>query len=389
MSTLQQTYPLSYWEREVFFKDIDVIIIGSGIVGLSAALSLKEKAPKLKVVVLERGSLPIGASTRNAGFACFGSMTELLDDLESRPEQEVWGLVERRWQGLARLRKRIGDEVMRYEEVGGFELFRPGEEAAFEKCLENRQVFNQRLKEITGHPEVFKAEDRQINNFGFKGVKHLIENQVEGVIHTGKMMEALLKKSREAGIQLFNGVGVETLELNEPGVRLKTEQGWSINAQQVLVATNGFAATMLPELAVKPARNQVIITHPLQGLPFRGGFHYDRGYIYFREIDGRVLLGGGRHLDLNGESTTDFGETDLIQEHLLRLLNEVILPGRSVSIDQTWSGIMGVGQEKAPILKRLNEGVVVAVRLGGMGVAIGSLVGEEAAEMVIGGESDV
>ncbi len=73
-------YELSYWERESFFKHIDVAVIGSGIVGLAAAIHLKKIAPKLQVAILERGVLPVGASTRNAGFSCFGSMTELLDD---------------------------------------------------------------------------------------------------------------------------------------------------------------------------------------------------------------------------------------------------------------------------------------------------------------------
>lgn len=75
---------LSYWERETFLKNIDVLIVGSGIVGLSAALHLKEKSPSLNVVIAERWTFPFGASTKNAGFSCFGSVSELLDDLEKR-----------------------------------------------------------------------------------------------------------------------------------------------------------------------------------------------------------------------------------------------------------------------------------------------------------------
>ncbi len=68
-------YELSYWEQESFFKGIDVAVIGSGIVGLTAAIHLKTLEPHSRIVVLERGALPTGASTRNAGFACFGSLT--------------------------------------------------------------------------------------------------------------------------------------------------------------------------------------------------------------------------------------------------------------------------------------------------------------------------
>ena len=111
-------YELSYWEKESFFKGIDVAIIGSGIVGLSAAIHLKTLEPNSRIVVLERGALPTGASTRNAGFACFGSMTELLDDLSHMSEDDVLGVVEKRWTGLQRLRSLVGDENLDFRQLG-------------------------------------------------------------------------------------------------------------------------------------------------------------------------------------------------------------------------------------------------------------------------------
>ena len=71
---------ISFWEKDTFLNNTDIIIIGSGIVGLNAAIHLKEQNPTLKIIVVERGSLPCGASTKNAGFACFGSMSELIDE---------------------------------------------------------------------------------------------------------------------------------------------------------------------------------------------------------------------------------------------------------------------------------------------------------------------
>ena len=121
---------LSFWEKESFFKNIDVAIIGSGIVGLSAALTIKEKTPSVRVVIFERGALPEGASTRNAGFACFGSITELLDDLETHSEDEVFALVEKRYKGLLKLRQRLGDKNLDYKEWGGYEIFKSSNQDA-------------------------------------------------------------------------------------------------------------------------------------------------------------------------------------------------------------------------------------------------------------------
>jgi len=374
---------LSYWEKESFFKNIDVAIIGSGIVGLSAAIHLKEYSPKLKVVILERGSLPIGASTRNAGFACFGSLTELLDDLETHSEEEVFALVEKRWKGLERLRKRVGDQNLKYKPWGGFELFRNQDAENFEQCAAQIDFFNKKIKTITGQKEVYKITDEKIGEFGFQKIQHLIHNRAEGQIHTGAMMRTLLKIAVEKGVKIFNGIFIKKINDEGTTVKIETADGWDLTANKVIVATNGFAKTLLKDKEVIPARNQVIITKPIKNLAIEGCFHYDKGYFYFRNIDGRILLGGGRNLAKQEEETTVFGSTEIIQNALMDLLEKVILPNQKFEIESTWSGILGVGNSKKPIVETVSENVVISVRLGGMGVAIGSLVGESGAELIL------
>ncbi len=114
---------LSYWEKNTWLSNVDFCIIGSGIVGLTCALQLKQKHPNAKVLVLEKGILPQGASTKNAGFACFGSVSELLSDLEKHTEEEVVSLVKQRIDGLNLLRTNLGDKAIDYQQNGGFELF--------------------------------------------------------------------------------------------------------------------------------------------------------------------------------------------------------------------------------------------------------------------------
>lgn len=379
-----QAYQLSYWEKSVFFDQVDVAIIGSGIVGLSAAITLKERNPDWMIAVLERGPLPIGASTRNAGFACFGSVTELLSDLKANGEDKVWKLVEKRWKGLKRLRQRVGDQALDYKAYGGYELFRPQDKALFEECMDHVPQFNKALKSILGETEYFTETNDQIGAFGFKNVDHLLLNKAEGQINTGRMMQALLNIAKEKGIEVYNGIEIEQLGDQGGRVVVETKLGWSLKAQKVLVATNGFAKHLLPNLTVKPARNQVLITKAIPNLKIKGCFHYDQGYYYFRNIDQRLLLGGGRNLALDTEYTDSFGTTEKIQSALIQMLKDVILPETDFEVDTWWSGILGVGTEKMPIIEKTSANVVVAVRLGGMGVALGSLVGEEGAELLIG-----
>ena len=132
---------------------------------------------------------------------------------------------------------------------------------------------------------------------------------------------------------------------------------------------------------MKPARAQVLITEPIKNLHIKGTFHFDEGYYYFRNIDDRILFGGGRNLDFDTEETTVFGQTEIIQNKLEELLHKVILPQQSVKIERRWSGIMGVGTQKSPIVKQISNSIYCGVRLGGMGVALGSLVVQELAEL--------
>lgn len=373
----------SFWEKQTFLKKADVIIIGAGIVGINAAIMLREKSPKSNIIVLERGLLPKGASTRNAGFACFGSMTELIADLQVQSESEVFNLVEKRWKGLLRLRERVGDEGLNYFSHGAYELFASEDLKDYEECKDHLLAFNRILKEITGAAEVFKLQSEKAKTYGFQGVHNLIFNRLEGQLHPGKMMQSLWTYARSIGVNIISGVEVLGFESGKSGVSIQTTNEVSFAAENVLLATNGFTRRLYPSLAVQPARNQVLITKPVKHLPFKGCFHYQQGYYYFRNVGDRVLLGGGRHLSKAVEETDEFGQTTLIQSALKKLLRNTILPDADYEIDQWWSGILGVGTQKTPIIKEIENNIFVAVRLGGMGVAIGSLVGEEAADLVL------
>ena len=368
---------LSYWEIKSWFADVDYTIVGSGIVGLHAALRLRERFPEAKILIIEKGPLPQGASTKNAGFACFGSLSEINDDLRTHSEEEVIALIQKRWNGLQLLRKRLGDAVIDFKPYGGYELFLEGDTAGYEECLRRMLFVNEVLRPL------FKADvfAKEVDRFDFKGIhEYLIFNPFEGQIDTGRMMQALLKDAHANNIQILNSTAVTAIHEKNNGVEV-ARSDFSFHSKKVLFATNGFAG-QLTNGAVKPARAQVLITEPIHNLDIKGTFHIDRGYYYFRNINDRILFGGGRNLDFEGETTTDFGNTDLIQNQLEKMLREVILPNTDFTIAHRWSGIMGMGSHKKPVVEQLSNHVYCGVRLGGMGVAIGSMIGAELAELV-------
>ncbi|MDR7209703.1 FAD-dependent oxidoreductase [Flavobacterium piscis] len=368
---------LSYWELKNWFTNVDYTIVGSGIVGLHAALRLRERFPAAKILVLEKGMLPQGASTKNAGFACFGSLSEIMDDLKNHSEEEVVQLIGKRWQGLQLLRKRLGDAIIDFKPHGGYELFLKEDESGFSECMSKLSFINEILNPL------FKADvfTKQADRFGFENIQdYLIFNPFEAQIDTGNMMQELLKQAVAANILILNQQTVTSYTDSGNQVEVLLND-FGFISKKIFFATNGFANT-LTNGAVKPARAQVLITEPVPDLDIKGTFHIDRGYYYFRNIGNRILLGGGRNLDFEAETTTEFGQTKIVQNKLEDLLKNVILPNRDFEIAHRWSGIMGIGNSKNPVVTQLSENVFCGVRLGGMGVAIGSLTGTELADLI-------
>ncbi|MDB5132790.1 MAG: FAD-dependent oxidoreductase [Mucilaginibacter sp.] len=372
----------SYWEQTAFIDHADIIIIGSGLVGLSVALHLKRKQPVLKVLVLERGFLPTGASTKNAGFACFGTVSEQLAAIKRSSEEEVLRMVDYKWRGLQRLRENLGDANIDYQQRGGYELFMDDEIEKAENCIAQIDSLNKLLTPAIGEPVIYSVADDKIPNFGFKKISRMIYNPFEGQIDTGKMMRTLLNKVYNAGVLVLNNCEIQRIEHTSDHIRLTTSQG-NFKTGKVILATNAFASQLFPDLKVIPGRGQVLVTKPIPNLKLKGTYHFDEGYYYFRNINNRVLFGGGRNLDLKAEETWDFGQTDLVKNKLIAYLNEVILPGQNAEIDYWWSGIMGFGEDISPIVKQVEPHIFCAVRCNGMGVAMGSLVGEEVAELAL------
>ncbi len=367
---------LSYWELKTYFTNVDFTIIGSGIVGLNCALQLKIKYPTSNILILERGMLPQGASTKNAGFACFGSLSEIIDDLNSHSEEEVFNLVKKRLEGLHLLKTTLSEEKMEFYQHGGYELFSKTDEDIYETCMSKEKYINTLLFPLFKE-DVFTFKS---NSFQFDHIQQQLNfNKFEGQIDTGKMMLALTNLALSNGIKILNSVTVECFQELNDSVDIKTNH-FEFQTKKLLIATNGFAKQLMDE-EVKPARAQVLITKPIKNLHLKGTFHLDKGYYYFRNIDDRILFGGGRNLDFKTEETTEMAQTELIQNKLEELLKTTILPNTPFEIDHRWSGIMGMGSQKKPIVKQLSNNVFCGVRLGGMGIAIGSLIGKELAQL--------
>jgi len=371
----------SYWERKHFFENCDLIVVGAGIVGYSTALHYQAAHPSAKILILERGLLPSGASSKNAGFTCFGSPTELLDDLDHFDEETVWETVIKRMEGLRYLEEIFGKQALSLQVNGSWDLIQSSAPELQHETSKIIPYLNDKMEQICGESAVYSWDGNVSQRFGFEGVMGGFHNRLEGQLDTAQMNAAYYQRVISKGISVLFGVEAIAHSTSSTGISLETSLG-EISAGKIAICTNGFAQQFLPNDDILPARAQVLVTRSIPNLSLEGTFHYQKGYYYFRNIDGRVLLGGGRNLDFKGETTTEIATTETIQKELEALLKHVILPNTPFEIEHSWAGVMGVGTTKKPIVKEISKDVYCGVRLGGMGVAIGTLVGKELVDLM-------
>lgn len=376
---------ISIWEKESFFAPQDIVIAGSGFVGLWSAFQLKKRNPKLQITIVDRGFIPTGASTRNAGFACFGSLSEVVYDAKTMGTDKMLQLVEMRFKGLERIQKYFDGDLIDFELCGGYELYDFKDKGSSQQLQENIEYINSLFKPITGKKKTYKLVDDDITAFGFGNTKHLVKNNLEGYLHSGKLVQALLSKVQGMGVQVFTQTEIKSFESKENGIQLQTSQQLKLQTNQLLICTNAFAKELLPDEDIIPARGQVLLTSPIQNLSWKGTFHSDEGFYYFRNLGKKVLLGGARNIAFEDERTTDMNTSDLIQTHLQNYLDEVVLPDfkGQYTIENRWAGIMAMGSEKMPIIKEVRPNIFCCIRMSGMGVALAPVVSQQVVEMMM------
>ncbi|REL33097.1 FAD-binding oxidoreductase [Rhodohalobacter sp. SW132] len=349
-----QTY--SYWETKEWLQPPDLLIVGGGIVGASTALFYKEKYPDHNVKILDKGMMPEGASTRNAGFACIGSISEHLADMKTAGEQVVFGRIKRRWEGLNLLKETMGEEAIDYEHTGGHEIFTDNK--IFDACCARIPEINRKLQEQMGLEPVYSATE-------YEGYPAIL-NRVEGAINSGRLMKRLHQKLSALGVETMWNCAVKSIR----GNRVVLENGMEFESSKTVLATNGFIRN-LTDIQVQPARGYVFVTKPMENLKWCGTFHFDEGYIYFRNVENRLLIGGARNIAKAEEETDQFGVNPAIKDHLVRFVSDTLKLPAGWEINQEWSGIMGMTGNKEPIIKEVSPNVWVAAGLSGMGIAIG------------------
>ncbi|MDE3125764.1 MAG: FAD-binding oxidoreductase [Bacteroidota bacterium] len=375
---------ISIWEKESFFAKQDVIIVGGGLMGLWSAIAIKESNAQLRVTILEKNSTPLGASTRNAGFACFGSPTELLHDAQTLGESAMLAITEKRYKGIQKILRYLPKHTIDFDPCGGYECLTQSQ-LPTDSIAEKIAYLNKLLAPITQTNTTFIRNDAALTFFGLQHFDALIQNKLEAALHSGKLVKALQVVAFQSGIQILSGIDVIECKQINNGVQINTQQKIVFNAEKVVLCTNAFSNNINTghTIPIMPGRGQIILTSPIPNLPLHGTFHFDAGFYYWRNLGNRILLGGARNKAFEEETTTELNTTNKIQRELEQFLQKHIHPSIHYSIEQRWSGIMGFTQNHLPYVHFIESNILAVIACNGMGVALTPIIAEEVAHNIL------
>ncbi|MDZ7849166.1 MAG: FAD-dependent oxidoreductase [Owenweeksia sp.] len=293
----------------------DVAIIGGGLTGLLTAIHIKKTTPGTSVRLLEQAAYPAGASVKNAGFACYGSASEILDDIENEGASVAIARVISRCEGLQMLRNITGDKNIDWRTNDGYEVFTNAKDPHYLQATDRLPELNEALANTLG----FTPFTLVPNSYKMRCAENLIKMAREASIDSGKTLKVLLDIARSLKVEMTYGSAVESFSREGDHWRISLPGG-NVKAGKLVITTNAFSAKFLPDLPLLPFRGQVLHTTAIKGLQLHGNFHLNQGYYYFRSYRGGVLLGGGRHIDKVNEQTSSQQTTEKIQNNLEQLL---------------------------------------------------------------------
>jgi glycine/D-amino acid oxidase-like deaminating enzyme len=352
----------------------DVAIVGGGYTGLWTALALRERAPELRVTLLEAEICGHGPSGRNGGFVhgYWGAFASVLSVLGEERALELAQAGERIVPGIRAWADARGEDVW-LREAGMLEVSAaPAQDSAAEKAVAAAARVGRADQAVALTPE--EVAER-VSSPVFRGGVFYPDG---ATVHPGLLVRALRRAALDAGVAVHEGTPVTVVRAGSPN-ELETPGG-TLRAQEVVLATNAALTGWKP--ASRNLTNfgsYVVLTEPAPEAVAEIGWTGGEGLVdgrmflhYFRTThDGRVLMGSGSGpIGFGGRIDDRFSldqPTAARAEAGLRRL----LPGLAgVRVERAWGGPIDVSADHLPFF-RTNPGTRIHYGAGYSGHGVG------------------
>lgn len=383
-STSAETAPgtRSPWQRPFAPREADVVVVGGGIIGAATAYALARLEPGLRVVLVEAGRLAQGASGRNAGFLLLGTHADYASATDAygrETARRAWRFTRENLVLVQALAERVGAEALGFERRGSVLAAGTEDEAARLRRAHALLTEDGVAAAWWDAPEACAGTGLE----GFAGALFVPEG---GAVDPARLVRALAWQS---GALVLEETPVAALGADGDGAVVTLESGHRLRARRVVLALNAYLPRLVPALAsiVRPVRAQMLATEPLPDVRLRAPVYSHDGYFYLRQrADGRLLLGGARHLHADAEVGYEDATTPALQADLEAYLARHLPAAAGAAVARRWSGTMGFSPDGLPALGDVPgvPGAVYAAGFTGHGMGYGVRFGFLVARRALG-----
>jgi glycine/D-amino acid oxidase-like deaminating enzyme len=368
-------------------RQADVVIIGAGYTGLSAAHHIAKSG--LAPIVLEANHPGWGASGRNGGVitAKFRLSFRDIDATHGRA-------MARRMYGIAHESVDMVEELVSEFGISSAKLTRSGQVKAAHNDATLKAAIDEAawMTREMGDTEVRILDRHQVRDeTGSRVFVGGVLNPGSGGIHPLNYLRGLAKGVAKRGVPIFQESPVLALRRDGDGVVAETPGG-SVRARQAIIATNSYSdltsATARLQRTLVPFRSALIATERLSPnlagslMPTRRTYTETKRMMrWFRKVDDRVIF-GGRGAFGKQDSESAF---DALRKAMVGIFPELA----DIPLAFKWSGLVAMTLDSVPHVGRLDDRTFYSIGYNGAGVAMSSLMGRYLAALVRGEAVDL
>jgi glycine/D-amino acid oxidase-like deaminating enzyme len=360
----------------------DVVVIGGGFTGLSAALALRRRGAT--VVVLEAGQVAGEASGRNGGQCNNGIAHSFAALVASYGAERARAIYRAFDAAVDTVETIVREENIACDFVRGGKLKLASKPKHFKALADTYENLHREVDPDLELVSAARIRD-EVDSDHFHG--GLIQKK-SAQLHVGRFAVGLAEAAAHRGARIFQSAAVSKLErLSGSAYRVTTERG-SIDAGQVLLATGASSNGPLGwfRRRLVPVGSFIVVTAPLERALLDRMLPKRRSYVTTRHIgnyfrvtpDNRLLFGGRARFAMSNP------RSDEKSGHILKAGIEAHFPQlRGVSIDYCWGGLVDMTANRLPHAGE-HEGLFYSLGYSGHGVQMSVHMGQVMSEVLDG-----